>query len=95
MNVGGNFGINFARSSNVMVQVGKNESVTQTYTNFGVKHTLEIIENQLKRLEESAALGMWEFAAYIISQSPVTANNVAHMYLALTQGCLLYTSRCV
>lgn len=86
MNIGGNFGVNFARSSNVMVQVGKNESVTQTYTNFGVKHTLDVIEKQLKRLEESAALGMWEFAAYIIAQSPVTANNVAHMYLALTQG---------
>lgn len=86
MNIGGNFGVNFARSSNVMVQVGKNESVTQTYTNFGVKHTLDVIEKQLKRLEESSALGMWEFAAYIIAQSPVTANNVAHMYLALTQG---------
>ena len=86
MNIGGNFGVNFARSSNVMVQVGKNESVTQTYTNFGVKHTLDVIEKQLKRLEESSALGMWEFVAYIIAQSPVTANNVAHMYLALTQG---------
>lgn len=31
-------------------------------------------------------MGMWEFAAYIISGSPVIANNVAHMYLALTQG---------
>ena len=29
---------------------------------------------------------MWEFASYVISSSPVVANNVAHMYLALTQG---------
>lgn len=85
-NIGANFGVNFARSSSVTVQVGKNESVTQTYTNYGVKHTLEVIEKQLKRLDESSALGMWEFAAYIIAKSPVTANNVAHMYLALTQG---------
>ncbi len=81
-----NFGVSFSRSSSVTANVGKNESLTQTYTNYGVQHTLEIIESQLKRIEESSALGMWEFASYIISDSPVIANNVAHMYLALTQG---------
>lgn len=85
-NASANFGVSFSRSSSVTAQVGKNESISQTYTNFGVKHTLEIIESQLKRIEESSALGMWEFASYIISESPVIANNVAHMYLALTQG---------
>ena len=67
-------------------QIGLNEGITQNYSNYGVVHTLEIIENQIKRVEESAALGMWEFASYIISDNPVVANNVAHMYLALTQG---------
>ncbi len=85
-NVSGNFGLNFSRSSSITVQVGKNEGITQTYTNYGVKYTLDVIEKQLKRLDESAALGMWEFASYVVAQSPVTANNVAHMYLALTQG---------
>ena len=81
-----NFGVDFSRTSNTSTQVGINDGITQTYTNYGVKHTLEIIESQLKRIEESSALGMWEFASYIISDSPVIANNVAHMYLALTQG---------
>lgn len=85
-NVSANFGVSFSRSSSVTANVGKNESITQSYTNYGVKHTLDIIESQLKRIEESSALGMWEFASYIISESPVVANNVAHMYLALTQG---------
>ena len=85
-NASANFGVSFARSSSVTANVGKNESLTKSYTNYGVKHTLEIIENQIKRIEESSALGMWEFASYIISDSPVIANNVAHMYLALTQG---------
>lgn len=84
--VGTNFGVSFQRSSSVSITLGKNESVSQTYTNFGVQHTLELIEAQLKRIEESFALGMWEFAAYIVSDSPVVAKNVAHMYLALTQG---------
>lgn len=81
-----NFGVSFSRSSSVTAQVGKNESLTQTYTNYGIKHTLDIIEQQLTRIEESSALGMWEFASYVISESPVMANNVAHMYMALTQG---------
>lgn len=81
-----NFGVSFSRSSNTMMQAGKNEGITNTHTNYGVKHTLDVIEAQVKRIEESSALGMWEFASYIISDSPVIANNVAHMYLALTQG---------
>ena len=85
-NASANFGVSFSRTSNVTAQVGKNESLTQSFTNYGVKHTLEIIEEQLKRIEESSALGMWEFASYFISDSPVIANNTAHMYLALTQG---------
>lgn len=86
VNASVNFGVSFARSSSVTAQVGKNESISQTYTNYGIKHTLEIIESQLKRIEESSALGMWEFASYVISENPIIANNVAHMYLALTQG---------
>ncbi len=85
-NASANFGVSFSRSSSVTANVGKNESLTQNYTNYGVKHTLNIIESQINRIEESSALGMWEFASYIISESPVIANNVAHMYLALTQG---------
>lgn len=84
--VNANFGVSFSRASNVSVQLGKNEGLTQTYKNYGVKHSLEIIDSQIKRVEESSALGMWDFSAYVLSKSPTLANNVAHMYLALTQG---------
>lgn len=89
----GNFGVSFGESANVSMQTGKGETTTQTYTNFGIKHTLEIIEAQIKRIEESAALGMWEFAAYVTSDSPTITHNVAHMYLALTQGSESYLSK--
>lgn len=85
-NASANFGVNFSRASSVTAQIGKNEGITQNYTNFGVKHTLDVLEKQLKRMDESSALGMWEFASYVVAKSPVVANNVAHMYLALTQG---------
>lgn len=81
-----NFGVNFSRASNVSATISKNESLNQTYTNYGVKHALELLEKQLQRIESSEALGRWEFSAYVLSENPVIANNVAHTYLALTQG---------
>lgn len=86
INMGGNFGANFARSSNVSATVGKNEGIQQSFTNYTVKHTLEILEAQMKRFEQSTALGMWDFAAYVMSEDQNVASNVAHTYLALTQG---------
>lgn len=84
--LGGNIGASFARSSNVTATIGKGEGITQSFTNYTVKHALELLEQQMARLEQSTALGMWDFAAYVISKDVNTANNVAHSYLALTEG---------
>lgn len=92
-NIGMNFGVNFARSSNVTVLMGKNDALTQNFINYDIKNTLELIEKQIKRVEQSTALGMWDFSAYFMSESPIIANNTAHMYLALTQGKDSYLSQ--
>ena len=91
--LGANFGTNFARSSSVTAMIGKNEGITQTFTNFNIKHALELLENQIKRMEQSTALGMWDFAAYVLSEDFDVANNVAHSYLALTLGEESYMSQ--
>ena len=83
---GANFGVQFSRSSSINIQVGKNEGITQTFTNYAVKHALETAEKQIKRLEEGASLGMWEFCAYVISESSKIAADVANNYLSLIQG---------
>lgn len=93
INLGGNFGVNFARSSNVTATVGKNEGITQSFTNYNIKHTLSVLEEQMKRYEQSTALGMWDFAAYVMSPDQNVASNVAHSYLALTQGEQSYMSQ--
>lgn len=93
VNFGGNFGANFARSSNVTATVGKNEGITQSFTNYTIKHTLDLLEEQMKRLEQSTALGMWDFAAYVLSEDQNIASNVTHSYLALTQGEQSYASQ--
>lgn len=93
VNLGANFGANFARSSTVTAMIGKNEGITQTFTNFNIKHALELLESQMKRLEQSTALGIWDFAAYVLSEDQSIANNVAHSYLALTLGDESYMSK--
>lgn len=85
-NFGGNFGANFSRASSVTATIGTNEGITQNFTNYTIKHTLELLEQQMKRYEQSTALGMWDFAAYILSEDRNIVNNVAHSYIALTQG---------
>ena len=91
--LGANFGANFARSSTVTTTIGKNEGITQTFTNFNIKHALDLLEHQMERLEQSSALGMWDFAAYVLSEEYDVANNVAHSYLALTLGEESYMSK--
>lgn len=85
-NFGMNFGANFSRASNVTATIGFGEGITQTFTNYNIKHTLDLLEEQMKRYELSTALGMWDFAAYVMSEDHNVANNVARSYLALTQG---------
>ena len=93
VNFGGNFGANFARSSTVSFMVGKNEGINQNFENYNIKHALELLEVQMKRLEQSSALGMWDFAAYVLSEDQTIANNVAHSYLSLTLGEESYMSK--
>lgn len=92
-NFGANVGANFARSSTVTAMIGKGESITQNYANYNIKHALELLEEQMKRFEQSTALGMWDFAAYVLSEDFNMANNVAHTYLALTLGEESYMSK--
>ena len=91
--LGGNFGANFARSSTVTAMVGKTQGITQSFSNFNIEHALELLKSQMKRLEQSTALGMWDFAAYVLSEDQNIANNVAHSYLALTLGEESYMSK--
>ena len=86
VNMGANIGGSFARSSNVTATIGNDEGITQSFKNYAIAHALELLEAHTKRLDLASALGMWDFAAYVLSEDHNVANNVAHTYLALTQG---------
>jgi len=84
--LGANFGANFARTSTVSATIGKNEGISQTHVNYTIKHALSVLERQMKRLEEGMSLGLWGFAAYVVSDDFNMANNVAYTYLSLLEG---------
>lgn len=86
VNCGVSAGVGLGRVVNEMAQIGESKGETRTFTNYGVKHLLDTIEKQMARFEESESLGMWKFAAYAISANVNIAEDVAHMYLSLTQG---------
>lgn len=92
-NLGANFGASFARSSSVTATIGKSEGIIQTFTNYTIKHALETLEKQMLRLDQASALGMWDFAAYVLGEDFGVVTNVAHSYLALTQGEESYVSQ--
>lgn len=76
--------INLGHSWGKSVGVNNGESIE--VTNYGVSHTLEVIDKQMNRMEECEALGLWDMAAYVFSPDYELVNEVSHMYMSLTQG---------
>lgn len=65
---------------------GKTENMQLTMQNKTLLDTLDKINLQLKRLDECESLGMWECAAYFLSDSQETAEMAAGTYKALMKG---------
>lgn len=78
--IGKSAGVNFIGSYN------QSDNKSFTFENYEVKHTIEHIEQQMKRLEESVSYGLWRFATYVISPDYSITDKVASMFLSLTQG---------
>lgn len=68
------------------VTSGTSESIQLTKQNKTLINTLERINDQLKRIDECESLGMWECAAYFLSDSQETAEMAAGTYKALMKG---------
>ncbi len=68
------------------VTSGKSENMQLTMQNKTLLNTLDRIDLQLKRLDECESLGMWECAAYFLSDSQETAEMAAGTYKALMKG---------
>ena len=65
---------------------GTSDNLQLTMCNKDIINTLEKIDNQLKRINECESFGMWECAAYFLSDYQETAEMAAGTYKALVSG---------
>lgn len=77
---------NESESESQSNNTGNSESLQLTKKNKDIIDTLEKIDLQLKRINECESLGMWECAAYFLSDSQETAEMAAGTYKALMRG---------
>ncbi len=68
------------------VNQGETKSTQLTLQNRTLTDTLERIEKQLQRLNDCESMGMWECAAYFLSDTSETAEMAAGTYKALIRG---------
>lgn len=65
---------------------GSNENLQLTIENKSIINCLDRIDKQLDRLNESESLGMWECAAYFLSENSHASEIAASTYKALIKG---------
>lgn len=65
---------------------GSSETIQLPIQNKALFNTLERIDKQLERLDECESLGMWECAAYFLSDNQETTEMAAGLYKALMRG---------
>lgn len=68
------------------VTAGTSQNLQLTIHDKTITNTLERIDTQLKRLQECESLGMWECAAYFLSENQYAAEIAASTYKALMRG---------
>ncbi|MEE3452837.1 ATP-binding protein [Dialister sp.] len=65
---------------------GDTNSILLTVENKKISNILKRIEKQLERLDEFESLGMWNCAAYFLSEEPADAEIAASTYKAIMRG---------
>lgn len=78
--------VNYGISKTEGYTKGISEGMTLTLHDKSIEDTLERINKQLKRMDEFESLGMYECAAYFLSDNQYAAEIAASTYKALMRG---------
>lgn len=78
--------VNYGISKTEGYSKGISEGMTLTLHDKSIEDTLERINKQLKRIDEFESLGMYECAAYFLSNDQYAAEAAASAYKALMRG---------
>lgn len=71
------------KSTNKSDTIGTSKQIT--YKNFYIQKYLELIENQVERIENGIPFGMWSVATYFIAPCSTTSIKLANLY----RGCII------
>lgn len=78
--------VNYGTSKTEGYTKGLSEGMTLTLHDKSIEDTLDRIDKQLKRIDEFESLGMYECAAYFLSEDQYAAEVAASTYKALMRG---------
>ncbi len=79
-------GTNKSEQRGISEQTGTNETKTIgttqqiTYTNRSVQYYLDILDNQLERLQNGLPFGLWSTAVYFLANDSTTSQQLANIY---------------
>lgn len=71
------------KSTNKSETIGSSKQII--YKNYYIQKYLELIENQVDRIENGIPFGMWSVATYFIAPSSTTSLKLANLY----RGCII------
>lgn len=75
-----------ASTNGTSISFGKTEGATYTYQSYTVSNLLKRLEDVMKVITESQAIGLWKYATYILADESATCVNVASYLRGITQG---------
>lgn len=84
--MGDTYGINQSNTETKGMQRGNSQNITMNIENKSISNILEKLDIQFERIKEFESLGLWECAAYFVSENSYTSEIAASTYKALMSG---------
>ena len=79
--------------SNESMTSGESESTTYTHKSYLINDLIEKLEAMIKRVTESQSTGLWQMAAYSLSNNVSMSYNVINFLNSIMQGDMSYLER--
>ena len=80
------YGTNQSNTETKGMQRGNSQNITMNIENKSISNILEKLDIQFERIKEFESLGLWECAAYFVSENSYTSEIAASTYKALMSG---------
>lgn len=84
--MGDTYGTSQSNTETKGMQRGNSQNITMNIENKSISNILEKLDIQFERIKEFESLGLWECAAYFVSENSYTSEIAASTYKALMSG---------